>query len=107
MGAGECFKEPCAFSSIFAWLPGAHKREKSINSCPLAPPRARSAAWDEIITVLRLTGTGAFMYRYQKGGAQFPGCCLDVGKEERKEEREREKRRAGTDHCILIRNEAP
>lgn len=31
----KCFKEPCAFSSIFAWLPGAHKREKSINSCLL------------------------------------------------------------------------
>jgi len=44
-GAGECFKEPCAFSSIFAWLSGAHKREKSINSCLLgllAPSRARA-----------------------------------------------------------------
>jgi len=78
---------------------------------PLASPRARSAASDEIITVLRLTGTGAFMYRYQKGGAQFPGCCLDVGRKERKREREREReserRRTRTDHCVLIRNEAP
>lgn len=49
---GECFKEPRAFSSIFAWLPGAHKREKSINSCLLSGALP-CAPRDEIITVLR------------------------------------------------------
>lgn len=83
------FKEPCAFSSIFAWLPGAHKREKSINSCLLtALPRAPRLRMKSL--PCHADRHGAFMYRYQK--EHHSGMLFGFRK------------RTGTD-CIVYRSE--